>query len=553
MSPANRSSSSRLPGAVRPWHGAARFLSKRAPVLWRTRTLPIVAIGLVLGTLAPLLARAIPIERTNLPALNASMFYSSAVTVIAAVVLGIIAVSQARRAGQLFVWRQVIAVGAWGFVCALTLLPSFYLLKVTMIRRVASLESDAEAVRLVSFHESHGFWRCRNRHELESDVAANRAVIERDLVRYGFAMYFSLRDYPLCPGQNIIGAVPTESLLVSLDVRTEMDRYADDGAFEQRLKNVQAAKAFVSGQGPYRSDLLSTTSGLFSLATLVGLFLAISATRWRWGPTVVEVLDSCPRPRFIRIRLIDRVNRYLARTWPTLWATQLQSSVPELALAAFLLLALRTSVISPSIGSILLLLFPLLLALRQRQMRSLTTRRGQDLRVYVIHAGVMSLILAGGIIRTTSALEDLVICLGIATTTVSIMHSARISPILHSAVAYILAIASFVGALVSVDTFLPSSSGTNYALSLLAVWLIIAGVVWTLHRREMAPGVRTVLWSTLMFLGPATGIFLGTLRVDINSNIDVAGTAVLAALALLGGLLPLLATREARMRVAASL
>ena len=550
MSPANRASSSRLPGTVRPWHGAARFLSKRAPALWRTRAFPIVAIGLLLGALAPLLALAIDVERTNLPGLSASLFYSSAAAVVASVVLGIVAVTQARRAGQLFIWRQVIAVGLWGFVCALTLLSPFYLLKVTMIRRVASLESDAEAVRLVSFHESHGFWRCRNRHELESDATANRAVIERDLVRYGFAMYFSFREQPLCPGQNIIGAVPTESLLVSLDVRTETNRYADNDAFEQRLKNVQAAKAFVSGQDPYRYDLLLTRSGLFALAMLVGLFLTISATRWRWGPTVVEIIDSCPRPRFIRIRLIDRVDRYLARTWPTLWATQLQSSLPELALALFLFLA----PVSESIGFPIVLLLPLLLSLRQRHMRSLTTRWGQELTVYVMQVGVIALIMTEGQFDWTSSvrLQEFLFAMGVATTTVSIMHSARISPILHAAFAYVLAITSLGSAVVFAINFLPSGSGTTHALSLLSVLLIIAGVAWTLDRREAAPAVRSVLWSTLMFLGPVTGIVVGALRFDFN-RLQVAGTAVLAGLALLGGLLPLLATRQARMRIASSL
>jgi hypothetical protein len=477
---------------------------------------------------AGLYAASLDVRPEAMPGLSSMLLALSSAAYLCNGVAVFVLIDVVRRTGVLY----SIAHSARLFGCAslsalALLLPPNVFVRVA-VPRIAAVETDQRLAALLEVHGSNQFWRCWKDHgALVTAKEANGGVIKSDLRRYGLVTDLGVvaRSDPGCTWDFSLYAWTHDDDRVRR-VRIQL--------FEERVKNVEAAKQYVRGwSGPYDIPGLIYPA---VLAALGGLVATVAAS-----PMVVRMRAWARGGRRTtpgrRPLPWGRLDRLLASRWPMLWSSRVHFALPILALipAVFWLSSYFNASIANSLTGSLQLIVLSLALLTQQQARHLQSRTLVDVGVLAIHSIALL-----SVTTIAMALRDRSLELNVNTLLAAwyilflcaALQAARSGTALTALAGIAVVFAGFSGlALLDTDERVSSSEGLWIAVACVCGTALLAfGAVWLQARAT----VRRVFISSFIVLGPMPGIVIALGTMTRYGDIDDATVAVVAAGFLLG-------------------
>lgn len=531
-------------------------LSVAFPMIWRTRTLFAVAGGIGASTVAWMTGRYVPVTGASVVGLTTALTAMSVVTWTIIAGAGALALDQAWRSGTVLSRSQIarlllcigVSVGA-------VLLPPLVFVRATM-PRVARLDDAAT----LAFHRANKYWVCESfeppdRWVARPDDPELFQRVERDFARYGLRL----------PAANM--AFVTGCTNTALTDREDLPQTATEDDFEaalRRMHHVEAAQAFLRGQGPYPSIWLTR---IRHLAAWTGMFVLAAGLTMSFRTGRLRLLDLARRLRapVPGREWWQKLDEYFAAYMPNLWATQLHASLVDIAIVAIgarlMLPNYETSNQWWAMGALLGL--PLLLARRQRHMRGATVRRSWECLTFFVHVlvfwglawglGSRNLIPSGGAnVTPVHFYEAANVVVWFAVTVAAWLQAVRTIPIIQALLGYFVGFATLLLMVLGLETFRPASPAEMQ-------WILILGVVgfnvvvstgaWLLSRLVLKPIAAGVLYSAALATAPSVAFALAAAW----ANFEMSSSAFVVALVgmLLLSVLQILATFRTRIRIAA--
>jgi hypothetical protein len=513
------------------------------PMVWRTRMLSVLAVGIAVNAVTWVLVAAAPLTRATVPDLASLLWWWTAFDTLAVIGGLFVTVLQVRWARPIFSSRVRIGLMGCCFLSAVAMVfPPHVALHVGS-PRLAAVENETVLREEHAFIQAHRFFDCID----ENEVEENRARMDKVATRYGFAMRQSY-DYECPKGTRSLWIWRVDGIGFQTSAR----------GLEARWETIEAAHQYASGTGPLTSGLrsgwmLAATAGLFAIGAAIvvkprqRLFSVAGIRLWRAAPLM---------------RWYEATGDRMAARAPALWSSQIHKSVGEaLLIVGIFLIASRgyessRNDASPSIvvGMIVLLVItPALFARRQQCLRTTEPPALHDAVSFVVHfLWFFTMLVASAWIYMREDLFTtffvwifglvLIFSACFSATLAAVFQLGRRLPTLYVLLGFVIAASLLSAGSYAVDTF---KAGQPW---IIGVGLLIAVSAWLLGRQERWPVLAALSVSAVVPVPAVAWLFLME-KLGISSGDEILQVAIVCISCVAVAVVSILSVRKPARRL----